>query len=143
MFKAETYLQQARRLNLRISFLLKEIQRLKFMSQSISSPSMDREKICNSRPDDSSFACILARISEMEHQLKEQMGLLIALENQVRLTIGQLHDPEKEIILCYRYLEGLSWTDIGYLLHMDRKSVRNKHGQALNELVLPEEAIWI
>lgn len=41
----------------------------------------------------------------------------------------------------YRYLEGMTWEDIGELFHANKSTIKRWHRKAIEEIVLPEEQI--
>ena len=137
------YLEQGRRLNLRIDFLYREIQRLKVLACSVSSPQMSGDRVKSSRPNDSSFASMLAKINDMEDSMNHEIDQLVSYQKQVRRVVFQLQDPETEVILLYHYLENLSWSAIAAMLNMDRKTVQTRRDKGLKKLVLPDDAIHI
>ena len=137
------YLEQARKLNIRIDYLSREIQNLKLLSYSLNVSSPDQDRVMSSRSDDSGFARILSKIDDKEKQLHEEIDRLFALKDQIHRVLTQLKDPESEVILLYFYLEGLNCVQIGDLLHMHRTNVRRKRDLALERIVLPDDIIQI
>lgn len=137
------YLEQARKLNIRIDYLMNDLQRMKQLSQSYASPSFDSDRIITSQSSDAPFVRCIARINEMEQEIDKEVDLLFALKKQIRSVVSTLKDPEAEVILLYHYLDGLSWMEISRLLYIHRTTVTLYHDQALSKLVLPDDAIQI
>ena len=137
------YLEQARKLNVRIDYLMNDLQRMKQLSQSYSSPSFDSDRVMTSQSSDASFVRCIARINEMEQEISKEVDLLFALKEQIRSLVATLNDPVSEVILLYHYLDGLGWSAIGRLVYLYRTTVADYHDRALSRLVLPDDAIQI
>ena len=59
------------------------------------------------------------------------------------MLIGTLSSEKWRYILMYRYLEGLSFPQIGDLLGVTEITARRQRNRALDFIVLPEEHINI
>ena len=48
---------------------------------------------------------------------------------------------ELQMVLKYKYLEGKTMKQIGDMLNVDRRTVYRWHDKAIEQIVLPEDAI--
>jgi RNA polymerase sigma-70 factor (ECF subfamily) len=55
------------------------------------------------------------------------------LARHLRLALGQLPDTDRELLLL-RNFEGLSYSEIGYILGVEPATARKRHGRALVRL---------
>ena len=51
----------------------------------------------------------------------------------IRRALAQLPDPDREIVLM-RWIEGLSYSDIGSVLGIEEATARKRHGRVLIRL---------
>lgn len=137
------YLEQARTMELRIRHLILEIRKLKVLSRSLSTISLERDHVTTSSPSDSSFARILAKVDEKEEQLSKEMDRLLVLREQIMTFIHSIPNSEAQVILISYYVDCLEWKQIGELVHMHRTSVRRYHDRIIEQLSLPDDAIEI
>ena len=56
-----------------------------------------------------------------------------------RVAIGQVDSEELQMVLIYRYMEGMTWDEIGELFHADKSTIKRWHWKAIEQIVLPEE----
>ena len=122
------YLGQAYLLNQRIKSDTIELEELRIMAQTISSPGFE-EHYNATKNTDAPYIMTLEKMSDME------------LKEQIREIISQAEKPEHQMVLKYRYIHNLSWTKIGDKLCADGRTVQRWHKQALAKIVLPENVI--
>ena len=139
---AKEYLKQAYRLDQRINSDIEEVQRLREMSKSISSPSFG-EKVHGTRPTEPMFARCIEKIIDMEERINKEIDTLVDLKEQMRTVIARVPDTDEEMVLRYRYIHNLTWEQIGDELNADSSTVRRWHGTALTHVMLPENPIKI
>lgn len=134
------YLGQAYLLNQRIKSDTIELEELRIMAQTISSPGFE-EHYNATKNTDAPYIMTLEKMSDMEGKILKEMKLLLELKEQIREIISQVEKPEHQMVLKYRYIHNLSWTKIGDKLCADGRTVRRWHKQALAKIVLPENVI--
>lgn len=140
---AREYLHQAYRLDQEIDSNMRELERWRELSVSISSPPFG-ERIPSARNNtDAAFVRCLEAIEEMEAEINERVNLLVALRKQIRETIDSVINADKRMILRYRYLHDMNWSQIGNELHIDRTTARRWHDEALEEVILPKDPITL
>ena len=70
------------------------------------------------------------RARRMAEEAREK---LFALEDEVWAMISSLNEPDQSV-LKYRYMDGLTWAEVGEHMHYSERTVRRIHGKALEEL---------
>lgn len=140
--KVKEYLHQAYRLDKRIQSDIEEMECLREMATSVSSPNWD-EKVQTSRSTDAKFARCLERIIDLESKINAEVDNLIALKEQIRCVINEVADTDERMVLRYRYVHNFTWEQIGDELNADRTTVYRWHNAALNHVTLPENPIKI
>lgn len=134
------YLGQAYLLDNRINSDTKELEELRIMSQTISSPGFE-EHYNASKNTDAPYIRTLEKILDMESKILEEMNLLMALKQQIRDVISRVEKPEHQMIMRYRYIHNYSWSKIGDKLCADITTVQRWHNKAITKIKLPENAI--
>ena len=139
----ETYLKQGRLLDQRINYHLRKLSELRQTAYTISSPQISGCKVQNSHTGEAPFEKALERIEAMEERINQEIDLLVDLQEQIEGVIGQLESEEHQMILKYRYLEGLPWDEIGELLNISISTVKRWNQNALLMLKMPENPIFL
>ena len=62
---------------------------------------------------------------------------------QMEDMIHRLLRTDYQLLLIYRYLEGMTWEEIGDLLHVEKTTAKRWHKTALSLLQMPENPIFI
>ena len=140
--KAKEYLHQAYRLDKRIQSNIEEMERLRELSTSVSSPSWG-ERIQTQRHTDALFVRYLERIEELQIKINDEVDNLIALKAEIRDVINKVMDIDERLVLRYRYVHNFTWEQIGDELNADKSTIRRWHGNALNHVIVPENPITI
>lgn len=139
---AKEYLHQAYRLDHRINSDIEELQRLREMSCSISSPQLG-DRVQTSRSADAPFVKCIDKIIDMEEKINSEIDLFVDLKKEIRSVIEKVDNTDEQMVLRYRYIHNMTWEDIGDELNADKSTVRRWHGTALTHVVLPENPITI
>ena len=139
----ETYLKQGRLLDQRINYHMRELSELRQTAYMISSPQISGCKVQNSHTGEAPFEKALERIEAMEERINQEIDVMVDLKNQIEEVIGQLENVEYQMVLKYRYQEGLSWDEIGELLIISISTAKRWTQNALEKLKMPEKPIFI
>ena len=139
---AKEYLQQAYRLDQKISSDLEEVASLREMAISVSSPQL-AERVQTSGNTDASFVRALEKIMNLEERINKEIDLLMELKKEIRIVITTVEDTDERMVLKYRYVHNYTWEQIGNELHADARTVRRWHGKALQHVILPDNSITI
>ena len=134
------YLGQAYLLDKRIKSDTMELEELRLMSQTISSPGFE-EHYNASKNTDAPYIKTLEKMFDTESKIMTEMNLLLELKEQIRDVISQVEKPEHQMILRYRYIHNLSWSKIGDKLCADITTVQRWHNKAIAKIKLPNNAI--
>jgi len=140
--KAKEYLHQAYRLDKRIQSNIEEMEMLRELSTSVSSPGWG-ERIQTQRHTDALFVRYLERIEELQIKINDEVDHLVALKAEIRDVINKVMDIDERMGLRYRYVHNYTWEQIGDELNADKSTIRRWHGNALNHVVVPENPITI
>lgn len=140
--KAKEYLHQAYRLDKRIQSNIEEMERLRELSTSVSSPSWG-ERIQTQRHTDALFVRYLERIEELQIKINDEVDHLVALKAEIWDVINKVTDIDERMVLRYRYVHNFTWEQIGDELNADKSTIRRWHGNALNHVIVPENPITI
>ena len=134
---AKEYLKKARYLDALINSELRELERLKDLSRSISGSNFEQHYNPN-RPSEAPFAKWIGRIDEMEREINNHIDELVDLKTKIETAISQMENPEEQVILRHRYIDGFSWELIGREMSISERTVRRIHGSALQNFIVPE-----
>ena len=139
----QEYLRQSVMLDRRITYDLERLDQLRMMSVTISAPSPDRERVQASRSEDASFVRVLERIDEQKEKINREIDLLLDLKAQIDGVIRQLPSNQHQLLIAYRYQEGLSLNEIAAALHISRSTAKIWEKKALEMMRLPENPIVV
>ena len=136
----EEYLSQAYRLDQKISSDIEELKRLREISTAISAVRFGGG-VSDPRTNEAPFVRSLEKISQVEARIDCELEKYIALMEQMHAVIATVPDVNARMVLRYRYLNNMTWMEIGDRLNADKSSIRRWHSDALAGLTLPEDAI--
>ena len=139
---AKEYLHQAYRLDHRINSDIEELQKLREMSMSISSPQFG-EKVQTSPSGEAPYVRCLEKMWALEKKINAEIDLFVDLKSEIRTVIEKVENTDEQMVLRYRYIHNMTWEDIGDELHADSRTVRRWHGSALTHVEIPADAIKI
>nr|DAZ62491.1 MAG TPA: hypothetical protein [Caudoviricetes sp.] len=139
---AKEYLSQAYRLDQRINSNLAEIERLRQMAVSISSPVLG-EKVKMTRSQDPPYVRCVHRIMELDEKINSEIDLVVSLKEQIRDVIESVPNADEQMVLRYRYIHNYTWERIGEEMNADPRTVRRWHGKALSNTKIPANPILI
>ena len=139
---AKEYLRQAYRLDQRINSDIAEIERLREISTSISSPDF-KEHYNPNRPTEAPFVKTLEKVLQMEEKVNAEIDRLVELKEQIGTVFSTVADTDERMVLRYRYIHNMTWEQIGDKLYADRTTVYRWHNSAVRHLVLPDNPIII
>jgi DNA-directed RNA polymerase specialized sigma24 family protein len=128
-------------LDQRINYQLKKLGELKNAACSLPAVTIRKDKVQTSTDGDAPFVRALIRVEEMEERINREIDMLADLKEEIMGVIGQVSSEELQMVLIYRYLEGMPWEEIGNLFHAGRTTVKRWHRKAIEQIVLPEEQI--
>lgn len=136
------YLEQAYCLDHWIKSDLMEIEQMRQLSQSVSSPGFG-EPLFTHMNTDAWFVRILARMADYEEKICAELDLLTRLKEQIRGVIMTVENNDQRVILMGRYLDHLRWREIGDMIGASERIVRRWHEDALEHVLMPDNPIVI
>ena len=134
---AKEYLNQARHLDALINCRLREIDYWKDLSGSISGMKFDGMPHSPNRPTEAPFVRCLEKIDEIQRDVAQKVELLVAIRDKINTAIDKLADRDEQMVLRYRYLDNLSWTEISMMMNVSERTVYRIHGTALQNFSVP------
>ena len=134
---AKEYLSQGYRLEQRIKALGREIEDLRLLSFTISSPGFE-EHYGTNRNTDAPFVKTINKILDMEVKQADLLERLISFKEELYQVIDSVKDCDEHLVLRYRYISNMTWAAIGCELGWGERTIRRIHKRALAHVVLPE-----
>ncbi len=140
---AREYLGQAYRLEKRIEMHRQEIERLRELGSSVSSPGFG-ERVQTSQKADAPFVNVILKIMEAERKEASMLEQLFTFKQEISDVIEQIPDIDERMVLRERYISNKTWVQIGDLLGWDERTIRRIHNKACAHIVLPKKPtkIW-
>lgn len=90
------------------------------------------ERINNPNPNtEAPFVRWVFKKIETEEEIEELEKKLTEVKIQIEIAINTVQDEELQMILTYRYIDWLTWSDIGSKIFSSDKTIRRKHDQAV------------
>ena len=136
------YLQQAYRLDQKINSDIAEVNALRGIAASVSSQQL-ADRVQTSRRGEAPYVRSLEKIMEMEDKINAEIDLLVDLKDEIRGIITTVANTDERMVLRYRYVHNYTWEQIANELHVDARTVRRWHGNALRHVVLPKKLIVV
>lgn len=137
------YLNQAYRLDKRIKADLEDVENLRALASSVSSPRFDIDRVKTTRNLEAPFVRSLTKIMDLEGKINDELTLLISLKEQMLEIISRLENMDEQMVLRYRYLKNMTWDEIGRDLHAGKSTIKRWHENAIENVVLPEYPICL
>lgn len=134
---AQRYLSKAHRLDQRIQLDQAELDNLRELASSVGSPGFDEHYNPN-HASEAPFVETLEKIWEMERKISREMDRLISLKQEILSVLARVPDVDERLVLTYRYLRDMSWTEISEELGVSDRTIRRWHDRALSHVVVPE-----
>lgn len=142
MMTPKEYLSQGYRLENYIKLQIREIEKLKEMAVSLSSPGLEEHYNPN-RNTDAPYIKALEKIDELEKEHSDRLTELLDFKNEITEVISQIDDKDLRLVLHYRYICNWNWKRIGDELGWDEKTIRRWHDKALLKVRVPDNATVI
>ena len=133
---AKQYLRQAYRLNELINSDIQELEQLKALSKSISSPNLSGMP-SGSRKQEAPFVNALMKIICLEKVIDAEIDRFVDLKKEIRTVIGNVEDNSQKLCLKLRYLQFLKWESVAAEMNLSLKQIHRLHNDALHAVKLP------
>lgn len=139
---ARDYLFQAHRLDAMINADIKEIEKLRELSTSIST-SQKGERVQTSKKCVAPYVEIIEKIVDMEREVNDEIDLLVDLKREIRQAINTVKNDDERMVLYLKYLHNYTTPDIADEMYASDRTVRRWHQNGLEHIVIPEDPIRI
>ena len=131
------YFEQGLHLEDRIKLELKQIENLKVLAYSLSSPGF-QESFQATRNIEAPYTKTIEKILDMEKKHAEQVEMLLQFRDELSEVIETVEDKNERMVLTYHYLCNETWVSIGNKLEKNEKTIRRWHHSALQHVVMPD-----
>lgn len=129
--KAQEYLEQVDKLNAMIENKMAEVKQWRDVALGITSNS-EGERV-QSSGSKQKMADALDRVVDLQAEINALIDRLIDLKQEIIRTIEQLNATEYDV-LHKRYIQGMTFDEIGAAKHKSKSWATTVHGRALQSL---------
>lgn len=137
---AKEYLKQAYLLDKQIQVEVNTLEQLRDMRGTIQGCSYGEKVGSNpNRNLEAPFIRTIEKIWELEEKINNQITKLVSLQSEIDEAINQMSDPGEKLLLKYRYLHNLDWTDVAKRMAVSERTVHRIHSSALTNFIVPEK----
>lgn len=133
------FLEQGRKLNERIRYKRRKLDELEVASRSTGSGWNTEDRVIVSRREEAPFV----RFAEAKEKLQGEIRQLEDLREQIEQMFRDTGRGDYEMVMIYRYLEGMSWGQISEEMMCSVSTAKRWHREAIPLLLLPENPIWL
>ena len=127
------WLLEYRKLDQDIERDMEELQRLKSRAEKITSMVSDMPK--GSQQGDSLQRSV-EKICELKASLNQRIDAAVEKRKEIEAVIETLEDKTLQLLLRYRYIDGMTWEQIALKLNYSYMHVCRLHGQSLSQIML-------
>jgi len=135
---AKQYLMQARYLNELINSHIKELEQLRLILTSVPSIDFSKEKVQGGKLPGDKISNIIAKIVDLEKQIKDEINSFIDLKKEIHDVIEAVKNPNERLILRCRYIEFLTWEQVAERTNYSIRQVYRIHARALKNVIVPK-----
>ena len=129
---AKEYLSQAFHIDQRINSKLEQVMKLRETSTKATATLSDMPR--SDTPNVHRLEDTICKIIDLENEINHDIDKLVDLKREARDVIGQLSDPDQQLILELRYLCYKTWEEIADELGYCPSNIYRLHGRALEIL---------
>lgn len=138
------YLDQIRFWQSQIDGLKEKLKNAETQSLSLpSSSDYSEEKVCRSLSEEASFESVIAHKELLEKHLAEMAARLAPLKEQAAQIIKQQTTLIQQRVLLLHFINGYPWSLVATMVSRTERQVYRIRIEALEQIVLPEDAIWL
>ena len=127
------WLLEYRRLEQNIERDMEELPRLESRAEKITSMVSDMPK--GSQQGDSLQRSV-EKICELKVSLNQRIDAAVEKRKEIETVIETLEDKTLQLLLRYRYIDGMTWEQITVKMRYDYRWVLRLHGRALERLTI-------
>lgn len=138
--KAQEYLEQVEKLNVMIENKMAEVTQWRGVALGITSHS-EGERV-QSSGSQQKMSDAVVRFVDLETEINDLIDRLVDLKREIIRTIERLNATEYDV-LHKRYIQGMTFDEIGAAKHKSKSWATTVHGRALqnlNRILVEQEA---
>ena len=132
---AKEYLEQAPTIDQRINSKLEQLSELKALATRTTH--VLRQDVVDQTRDVHSREEIIAKIIDMEREIKAEVDRLMDLKREICQAISQVKNPTYHTLLELKYLSCLKWEEIREETGYSERNIRRLHKKALAAVKIP------
>ena len=136
---AKEYLSQVMYIDQRIDTILEQVMSLREAATKATATLSDMPR--PDSPNVRSMEDTIVKIVDLENEINRDIDRLVDLKAEARRLIGQVKEPDQQLVLELRYLCYKPWSEIMVELGCSEPTVYRLHGEALKKIVLPGNLI--
>lgn len=125
------YLSRYRRLNQRIDRLLEEQSRWREKAMRIT-PVLS--PVPGGGGSGSPIERPMDKVLEIDAEINREVDELQTVRQEIRAALNQLEDENLELLMEYRYIDGMTWERIAEKMHYSWRHTCRLHGEALAKI---------
>ena len=125
---AKEYLNQVRTLDMLINAKQSELDKLRLMATSVSSPPIT-EKVQSS--GDNTAMRIIDKIVDLQGEINMEIDELVTLKSEIREKIGNVYNQKFITLLTDKYINGFTLEQIAERMDTSYTTICKLHGEAL------------
>ena len=134
---SKEFLDRPYHIKKKIRYLELELDRYKVMMNSIPQPSYGTVRVDKTPSGETPNQKALEKYYETEDKIAEKKAELERVTSEILNVIDKLENEEYRLILKYKYLDQMIWTEIADKLYLGYSTVRRYHNIAITQLILP------
>lgn len=138
---AKDFLKQAYRLNELVNSNVAELENLKALATSVSGANYGAERVQGGNLPGSRIEAIVLKIVDLEKEIQGDITKYLDLKKVIRDAINNVQNQNEKLILRYRYIELLSWSEIQQRMGLDERQTYIIHGKALKNIQIPQSDV--
>lgn len=109
---AKEFLNRAYLIEKEIDSDVRELEEMKMLSETVSAVRYDKEVVQSSRIISDNMAETVAKITDMQEVLENEISRYIDIKSEIRDAIMMVEDNAERMLLKYRFLHFYSWEKI-------------------------------
>lgn len=129
--KAQEYLEQVEKINAKIENKMAEAEQWRDVALGVTA-STDGERV-QSSGSKQKMANAIDRVIDLQEEINAMIDKLIDVKKEIIETIEQLNATEYDV-LHKRYIQGMTFDEIGAAKHKSKSWATTVHGRALQSL---------
>ena len=135
--EAKQYLRQAHRLNELIASEQEELNELRRLAETVSSPVISDMPKNPSSSLEAPYVKYVLKMAELEKKIEQEMEHYLSIKDEIRDVINEVTNNEERLLLRYRYINFLEWEEICDRMNVSERTVHRIHSSALQKVIVP------